>query len=238
MLIYNLVLLEVYTTVLQWNQQVMGPARFHRLLFDGNEENFEFWETKFLAYMNTLTPELKTTITKSAPAVATAADTALNGRAYSELIQFLDDKSLSLIIREAADDGRKALGILRKEYAGISKPKIVQLYIQLTTLEMGSDSVTEYIIRAEKIITSLKRAKELSSEALIIAMILKGLPDSFKAFSIYVNTRDEDLLLAEFKSSLRKFEESENLNSKVKGDNLMKFSANNYRNSSHNSRGC
>lgn len=30
-----------------------------------------------------------------------------------ELIRFLDDKSLSLVMREAADDGRKALKILR-----------------------------------------------------------------------------------------------------------------------------
>ena len=32
---------------------------------------------------------------------------------YAELIQFLDDKSLSLVMREAADDGRTALRILR-----------------------------------------------------------------------------------------------------------------------------
>ncbi len=41
-----------------------------------------------------------------------------NEEAYAELIQYLDDKSLSLVMRDAADDGRKALRILRAYYAG------------------------------------------------------------------------------------------------------------------------
>lgn len=36
-------------------------------------------------------------------------DAGKNAKAYAELIQFLDDKSLSLVMREAADDGRGAL---------------------------------------------------------------------------------------------------------------------------------
>ena len=40
-----------------------------------------------------------------------------NEECYAELIQFLDDKSLSLVMREAADGGSKALEILRCHYA-------------------------------------------------------------------------------------------------------------------------
>ena len=36
-----------------------------------------------------------------------------NAEEYAELIQFLDDRNLSLIMRDATDDGRKALKILR-----------------------------------------------------------------------------------------------------------------------------
>ena len=35
-----------------------------------------------------------------------------NEEAYAELVQLLDDRSLSLVIREAKDSGRKALRIL------------------------------------------------------------------------------------------------------------------------------
>jgi len=40
-------------------------------------------------------------------------DAGKNEEAFAELIQFLDDKSLSLVMRDAVDDGRAALNILR-----------------------------------------------------------------------------------------------------------------------------
>ena len=40
-------------------------------------------------------------------------DNERNEEAYAELIQFLDNKRLSWIMREAADNGRKVLNILR-----------------------------------------------------------------------------------------------------------------------------
>ena len=48
-----------------------------------------------------------------------------NETEFSELIQFLDDRSLALVIREAKDDGRKAFKILREFYAGDSKPRVI-----------------------------------------------------------------------------------------------------------------
>jgi len=61
-----------------------------------------------------------------------------------ELIQFLDDQSLSLVMREAANDGRKALQILRDYYQGKGKPHIISLYTELTSLQKSdSESVTD-----------------------------------------------------------------------------------------------
>jgi len=56
-------------------------------------------------------------------------DVEKNAEAFAELIQCLDDRSLSLVIRDAMDDGiRKALQILRDHYLGKSKPRIITLY--------------------------------------------------------------------------------------------------------------
>jgi len=54
-----------------------------------------------------------------APARADAEVDADKNEAFAELIQFLDDKSLPLVMRDARDNGRKALQILRQHYAGI-----------------------------------------------------------------------------------------------------------------------
>ena len=62
-------------------------------------------------------------------------DTERNEEVYNELIQFLDDKSLSPIMREASDNGRETLWILLDHYAGKGKPRIISLYTQLMSLK-------------------------------------------------------------------------------------------------------
>ncbi len=81
---------------------------------------------------------LKEIITTESAGVETPEEAASNAEAYAELIQFLDDKSLSLVMREAADDGRAALKILRDYYAGKGKPRVISLYTELTSLQKSS----------------------------------------------------------------------------------------------------
>ncbi|XP_051793461.1 prolyl 4-hydroxylase subunit alpha-2 isoform X11 [Acanthochromis polyacanthus] len=200
-------------------------SRWNRLLFDGDEKNYELWETKFLAHLRLL--DLKTTILGGAPAAGSdgvAADANKNEEAYAVLIQLLDDKSLSLVMRDAADDGRKALQILRDHYAGKGKPRVISLYTELTSLQKGmNESVTDYIIRAETAITALRNAGETLSDGLLTAMILKGLPDVFKPFSVHITQSDSTLSFADFKTKLRSYESTEKCGASGSGeDSVMK----------------
>lgn len=61
-----------------------------------------------------------------------------NKKAFAELIKILDDKSVSLILREAADYARKALQILRGHYASKGKPCMISLYTDVTTLQKAN----------------------------------------------------------------------------------------------------
>ena len=86
-------------------------------------------------------------------------DAGKNAEAYADLIQFLDDKSLSLVMREAAYDRWGALQILRDFYQCKGKPRNISLYTELTLLQKSdSESVTEYVIRAETTIIALRNA--------------------------------------------------------------------------------
>ena len=58
-----------------------------------------------------------------------------NATVFTEFIQYLDDKSLSLIMRDAKDNRRKALGILREHYLSKRMPKVISLYTDLTFLK-------------------------------------------------------------------------------------------------------
>ncbi|KAL3970576.1 acetylserotonin O-methyltransferase [Sarotherodon galilaeus] len=135
-------------------------SRWNRLCFDGDERNYELWETKFLGYLRLL--GLRATILDE-PGESDEDDKDLDDKnevAYAELIQVLDDRSLSLVMRDAKDDGRKALKILREHYAGKGTPRVISLYTELTSLQkMPSESVTDYMIRAETAITALRNAE-------------------------------------------------------------------------------
>ena len=123
--------------------------------------------------------------------VEIAADRKKNADAYAELILLLDDKSLSLVMRDAPDNGRKALQILREYYAGRGKPRIINLYTTLTSLHKANDeSVMDYIIRAETAITALRNAGETLGDSLLVAMALK---ESFKPFAIHVAHTDDKI---------------------------------------------
>ena len=54
-----------------------------------------------------------------------------NATILAEFIQYFDDKSLSLVIRDAQDTGRKVLTILREYYLLKRKPKVIALYTEL-----------------------------------------------------------------------------------------------------------
>ena len=204
-----------------------GPSpssdKYHKLQFDGDREKYEIWEIRFLAHLRTL--NIRDVITAE-DAPEAAADIRKNERAYSEMVNFLDDTSLSLIMRDAADNGREALKILRAHYAGHSKQRVITLYTELTRLvKEETETVTDYIIRVEKVMTALRNAGENLSDGLMIAMALKGLPDSFKLFTVNVSQSQdqEEITFSAFKAKLRNFEETENLNKNQsdKNDNVM-----------------
>lgn len=200
-----------------------GPRS--RLCFDGNEDKYELWEIKFFAHLR---------LQKLSRVFEDAeVNASKNADVFAELVQVLDDKSLSLVIRDAKDDGINAMKILREYYLGSSKPRIIALYTGLTSLKMcKSENVTDYMLRAESCATSLTSAGEKVSDGLLVAMVLKGLPEDYKAFSTVITQREKTVTFSEFKIALRNYEENEKCRSSHlqsasgKDDNVMNFKSN------------
>ena len=165
-----------------------GPSnQWQNLVFDGDERKFELWETKIHGYL-----KLKGLKEITNPEGET--DEEQNEMAFAEIIQFLDERSLALVMRDAKDNGKEALSFLRANYAGSGKPRIITLYNQLTTLKKShSENITDYFIRAENAATALDAADEKVSDSLLIAMVLKGLPEEYTPF-VSVITQEETLV--------------------------------------------
>lgn len=197
-----------------------GPRR---AIFNGDETKYELWEVKFLAQMrlhklyDVFVPNGEDT----EPSASKKAD------AFAELVQCLDDRSLSLVIREARDNGQRALEVLRQQYQGKGKPRIITLYTELTTLRKSdSERTVDYVIRAETAATALRNAEEVISDALLIAMVLKGLPNDYKTFSAIVIQQEKEMTFPDFKTALRNYEENEKSRKSDSGDNVMAAKSN------------
>lgn len=114
----------------------------------------------------------------------------------------LDNTSLGLIFRDTKDKGRESLRVLREHCISKGRPQIVIQYITLTSLQKtDTETVTEYIIRAEQV-----------REGLMMAMVMRGLPEIYKPFMLMVTHGSLDMKLRSSRPScgtLRPSEDSD-----------------------------
>ena len=161
-------------------------------------------------------------------------DAEKNELVFAELIQFLDEQSFALVMHDAKDKGREAFKILREHYAGKGKPRIITLYNQPTLLKKcNTESITDYILRAETDATALKSTNENISDSLLVAMVLKGLPIEYNTFVAIITQSETVYCFQKFEQALRNFEETEKArldSSSNKDDNsVMKFKSGYFR---------
>ena len=116
-----------------------------RLMFSGQEEDYDLWEVRLLGYMNL--QGLKKTILPRHGSVEDPDDHATkNEMAYSELVMLLDEKSLSMIIIDAPDDGRKALAIPRDHYKSSDYSEALK---SITSTTVSKNSGEDTVMKAE-----------------------------------------------------------------------------------------
>ena len=193
-----------------------GPSNKRLLYFDGLSDSYLLWETRFLSYLYTIEKSLQKAIL---PLKAGEADDEdfeeKNKWAFAELVQYIDEKSLQLVMVDAMNKGREALQILRSHHASTEKPKILTLYEELTTLRHSKEEdITDYILRAERAATGLRSAGERITDNLIIAMLLKGLSDEYKPFIVVHTQLDKVKTFTEFKAALHNYANTESVRHK------------------------
>jgi len=132
-----------------------------------------------------------------------------NKRAYAQLVQVLNEKSLQHVMRDAKDDGMKAFKILKEHYASTQKLRVPTLYEQLTTIKLiDTEDITDYLIYVKNYSAGLKSAGENVSNISVIAMIMKRLPTSYIRLFYIVIVRTQlnrNQTLSELKAALTNF---------------------------------
>ena len=89
-------------------------------------------------------------------------------------------------------------------------------------MKLAHETVTDYVIRAETAATALRNASETLTDSLLIAMVLKGLPEEYKSFVVVTTQCEKQQTSTEFKVDLRSFEDTERANIATGNHSVMK----------------
>ena len=195
--------------------------------FSGKPEDYDIFDIRFKSLLH-LTgmsetvydkeDKIKTEPTKNEDETQTAFEARLlldrenNKTAYSYLITKLPPQAIDLISERAKNNCREALRILNKHYKGESRFCILKLMNNLTSIQMGNvETVSEYVIRAEKYRTRLQGCGESISNTLLIHFLIQGLPKNkgFEGFTTMLCGIDvSKMSVDKFRSSLNDFIET------------------------------
>ena len=73
---------------------------------------------------------------------------------------------------------------------------------------------------------------EIETDSLLMAMVLKGLPQSYKPFVLVVTQREKQQTFSEFNASLRSFEDTKKARTAHNSDSILK-AENNFNGQNH-----
>ena len=114
----------------------------------------------------------------------------------------------------------------RRHITGTRRRKMkTESYLVIYPINFSKKSVTDYVIRTETILTALRNAGQSVDGALIVAMILKGLPRQFDPFYIDVTHNNKELMFSEFKTELHSYEETLRHRDHFSSDNFRKLTS-------------
>ena len=152
------------------------------LQFSGEDDDFAYWSEKFEGSMH-----VKKLRQKLLGDEVSNADEKYN--IWAEMVQSLDKRSIMMLKSECKGDGPEAWKRLQAHFSSSVTPRVMNLLEQLTSLSLNpSEEMTDYLIRAETLSSSLEVAGEKISEKLLVSVVLKGLPDSFEYFHNFSKT--------------------------------------------------
>ena len=146
------------------------------LQFSGEEDDFAYWSEKFEGYMHT----------KKLRAQLLGTDTSSKDEKYriwAELVQCLDKRSVMMLKLECKGNGPEAWKRLTALISSSETPRVMNLLDQLMSPSLKpAEEMTDYMIRAETLSSSLEVAGEKISGKLLVSVVLKCLPDSYEYF--------------------------------------------------------
>ena len=190
-------------------------GKHEKLTFSGRDDDFVYFQERFEArmYQLKLRDVLRGKVTiESLVAGGLSAENAevkmedLQYQLWCELIQCLDKKSV-MFIRQHRGNGEAAWKALLSKFRSLERPRVQKLLQTLTTLRKEpTETMTDYIMRAEEMNMSLQEVDEQVTDQMLLSLVLKGLPNEYDSFVTVVNFTKNVKNFEEIKQDLINFD--------------------------------
>ena len=112
---------------------------------------------------------------------------------------------------ECKGNGPEAWKRLTAHFSCSETPRVMNFLEQLTSLSLKpTEEMTDYLIRAETLSSSLELAGKKISEKLLVSVFLEGLPDSYEYFRTVHDFSKSPATFCDLKEALKNFADSQN----------------------------
>ena len=152
------------------------------LIFNGIPENFLVWKTRFVSYLE------NKKITTDYDTLGDENRRKNKNSLNREIIMHLDDKTLQTVISLDTTDGEEVWNYLQVTYGKIENSQILAIWEEFLGFKVEpGETLLTFLNRLDVTIYKLQSAKEVVSENLKLAVVLKGLPKGYELFKAAVH---------------------------------------------------
>ena len=131
---------------------------------------------------------------------------------WAYLVQCLDSRSILMVTNDCKGDGSKAWQLLRDHFNSTETPSLLNQLEKFTTLRVDpTESMVDYLTRAQCVSDQLELVGEKVSETMLTSIILMGLPFEFDYFKTVHDFSKDKASFAVVRKALKNFESSLNL---------------------------
>ena len=163
--------------------------------------------------------------TKKLLNVLNGTDAGTNDKKYKiwvYLVQCLDSRSILMLTNDCKGDGPKAWQLLRDHFNSTETPRLMNLLEKFTTMRLvPTESMVDYLTRAEYVSKQFELAVEKISENMLTSIVFKGLPSEYVYFKTVQDFLKDKASFAEKQKALKNFESSLNLQTATVGQEMV-----------------
>lgn len=210
------------------------PAFSHMVSVKLNQENYLLWSAQVLPYLRSqgLSGHIDGSVPAPSQTISITPSDGTGGRSVivnpeytswyhqDQLVLSVINSSLTedvLSIVVDATSARDAWSTLERSFASRSKARIMQIRMQLTTIQKKDLSIADYFRKVKRLADTLAAIGKCLEDEELIAYLLRGLGSDYDSLVTSITTRTDNYTVSDVYAHMLNYEMRQELNNSSPG---------------------